>query len=141
MQGTEPANWEQTLIKYGIEVGLLVSGFFGALMMVSKRSAQRISTTIASVLAGTACANYLTPVVLHFAPATIQEGRGKYAAAFVMGFLGLKGLEMVVDRWFEKDGYTPQNTRKPPKPRKPSKPRKPRKPKSKTSIKPKSRRK
>lgn len=92
--------WEQTLIGYGIEVGLLVSGFFGALLMVSRRSAQRVSTTVASILAGTACANYLTPAVLHFAPDTIAEGRGKYAAAFVMGFLGLKGLELVIERWF-----------------------------------------
>jgi len=96
-----PSNWEQTLIGYGIEVGLLVSGFFGALMMVSRRGAQRVLPTIASILAGTACANYLTPVVLHFAPAAIQESRGKYAAAFVMGFIGLKGLELIVNKWFE----------------------------------------
>jgi len=96
-----PSNWEQTLIGYGIEVGLLVSGFFGALMMVGRRGAQRIWPTVASILAGTACANYLTPVVLHFAPAAIQESRGKYAAAFVMGFIGLKGLELIVNKWFE----------------------------------------
>jgi len=96
-----PSNWEQTLIGYGIEVGLLVSGFFGALMMVSRRGAQRILPTIASILSGAACANYLTPVVLHFAPAAIQESRGKYAAAFVMGFIGLKGLELIVNKWFE----------------------------------------
>lgn len=113
--------WEQTLIGYGIEVGLLVSGFFGALMMVGRRSAQRISTTVASILAGTACANYLTPVVLHFAPASIQESRSKYAAAFMMGFLGLKGLELIVERWFGDKGTAaveelkrkPTRTRKP----------------------------
>jgi len=96
-----PSNWEQTLIGYGIEVGLLVSGFFGALMMVGRRGAERIWPTVASILAGTACANYLTPVVLHFAPSAIQESRGKYAAAFVMGFIGLKGLELIVNKWFE----------------------------------------
>jgi hypothetical protein len=95
-----PSNWEQTLIGYGIEVGLLVSGFFGALMMIGRRGAERIWPTVASILAGTACANYLTPVVLHFAPETVQSGRAKYAAAFVMGFLGLKSLELIVDKWF-----------------------------------------
>lgn len=106
-----PSNWEQTLIGYGIEVGLLVSGFFGALLMVSKRSAQRITTSIASILAGTACANYLTPAVLHFMPESVANGRGKYAAAFVMGFLGLKGLELVVERWFgEQTLSTPVRT-------------------------------
>jgi hypothetical protein len=98
------SNWEQTLIGYGIEVGLLVSGFFGALLMVGRRGAQRVIPTIVSILAGTACANYLTPIVLHFAPISIQEGRGKYAAAFMMGFLGLKGLELIVDKWFGDKG-------------------------------------
>jgi len=97
---TPPPTWDQTLVSYGIEIGLLVSGFFGALMMVGRTSAKKISTTAASIAAGTACANYLTPVVLHFAPATIQDSRAKFAAAFVMGFLGLKGLEMVVEKWF-----------------------------------------
>ena len=99
-----PNNWEQTLIGYGIEVGLLVSGFFGALMMVGRRGATRVWPTVASILAGTACANYLTPVVLHFAPVSIQESRSKYAAAFMMGFLGLKGLELIVEKWFGDKG-------------------------------------
>ncbi len=108
-----PNNWEQTLIGYGIEVGLLVSGFFGALMMVGRRGAQRIWPTVASILAGTACANYLTPVVLHFAPASIQESRSKYAAAFMMGFLGLKGLELIVDKWFGDKGTAALQEMKP----------------------------
>ena len=76
-----------------------MSGFFGALLLVSKKSAQRISTTIASILAGTACANYLTPVVMSFLPDTIKNG-GKYATAFIMGFMGLKGLELVLEKAF-----------------------------------------
>jgi len=104
MQTPPPPNsLDNTLVNYGLEVGLLISGFFGALMMVSKKSAQSISATVASVLAGTACANYLTPVMLHFTPAPISDGRGKFATAFVMGFLGLKGLEMAIDKWFTKN--------------------------------------
>jgi len=90
---------EVFLLRYGIDIGFLVSGFFGALLLVSKNSAQKLSATIASILAGTACANYLTPVVMSFLPDTIQNG-GKYAVAFVMGFLGLKGLEMIIDKYF-----------------------------------------
>lgn len=88
------------MIDYGIEIGLLVSGFFGALLMVGRGSARKLSTTVASVATGTACANYLTPVVLHFAPVAVQDSRAKFAAAFVMGFLGLKGLELVIEKWF-----------------------------------------
>jgi hypothetical protein len=92
---------EQLLIRYGIDIGFLVSGFFGALLLVSKNSAQRLSATIASILAGTACANYLTPVVMSFLPDPVKIG-GKYAVAFVMGFMGLKGLELIIDKFFTK---------------------------------------
>lgn len=92
---------ELFLIRYGIDIGFLISGFFGALLLVSKNSAQKISTTIASILAGTACANYLTPVVMNLLPETVKNN-GKYAVAFVMGFMGLKGLELLIDKLFER---------------------------------------
>lgn len=88
------------LISYGIEIGFLISGFFGALMMVSKNASQKIGTTVASLLAGTACANYLTPVIMNFVPEKIH-GQGKYAVAFMMGFMGLKGLEMVIEKYLK----------------------------------------
>lgn len=91
---------ENQLISYGIEVGFLISGFFGALMMVSKNASQKIGPTIASLLAGTACANYLTPVIMHFLPENVQ-GQSKYAVAFMMGFMGLKGLELVIDKYMK----------------------------------------
>lgn len=93
---------EAFLIRYGIDIGFLVSGFFGALLLVSKNSAQKLSTTIASILAGTACANYLTPVVMSILPHGVQTN-GKYAVAFVMGFMGLKGLELILEKWFNKN--------------------------------------
>lgn len=92
---------ETFLIRYGIDIGFLISGFFGALLLVSKNSAQKISTTIASILAGTACANYLTPVVMNALPEGVRNN-GKYAVAFVMGFMGLKGLELLIDWLFLK---------------------------------------
>jgi hypothetical protein len=93
---------EAFLIRYGIDIGFLVSGFFGALLLASKNSAQKLSTTIASILTGTACANYLTPVVISVLPQGVQIN-GKYAVAFVMGFMGLKGLELVLEKWFNKN--------------------------------------
>lgn len=89
------------LLGMGIEVGLLISGFFGALMMVSRDATRRLGSTVASLLAGTACANYLTPVVLNLLPEAVR-GQGKYACAFVMGFMGLKGLEMIIERFVKK---------------------------------------
>lgn len=88
---------EKQLINYGIEVGLLISGFFGSLLLVSKNASQKVGSTIASLLAGTACANYLTPVVINFVPESAR-GQGKYAVAFMMGFMGLKGLELMIEK-------------------------------------------
>lgn len=84
------------LLKYGIDIGFLLSGFFGALLLSIKKKKQKISKSIGCIFAGTICANYLTPFILHFAPDSIQE-KGKYAVAFMMGYIGLKGLEFIVD--------------------------------------------
>lgn len=86
------------LLRYGIQVGFLVSGFFGSLLLVSKNSAQRLKSTIASIMAGTACANYLSPVVISFLPEEAARS-GKYAIAFALGFMGLKGLEVFIEKF------------------------------------------
>lgn len=84
------------LLRYGIDIGFLLSGFFGALLLSIKKRKQKLSKTMGCILAGTLCANYMTPLILNFAPASIQE-KGKYAVAFMMGYMGLKGLEFIVD--------------------------------------------
>ena len=99
MQGTEPNSFnsiESFLTKHGIDIGFLLSGFFGALLLSIKQKKQKISKTIACIFAGAMCANYITPLILNIAPASIQE-KGKYAVAFMMGYSGLKGLEVAVD--------------------------------------------
>ena len=110
-------SFEQFLLRYGIHIGFIVSGFFGALLLVSRDSAQRLSTTIASILAGTACANYLIPESVQL--------NGKYAVAFTMGFLGLKGLELVLNKLFKVKMNVDIEMKKPTKSK--SKTRKPRK--------------
>jgi hypothetical protein len=84
------------LLRYGIDIGFLLSGFFGALLLSIKKKKQKLTKVISSILAGTLCANYMTPLILNFAPASIQE-KGKYAVAFMMGYIGLKGLEFIID--------------------------------------------
>jgi len=108
----EPTGIVSKLLEYGIEVGLLISGFFGSLLLVSKNASQRLGTTIASLLAGTACANYLTPLLLSFLPegARVQS---KFAAAFMLGFMGLKGLELMIDKVTKQSGTTVSSKSKP----------------------------
>ena len=102
LQPNDLKSMEGFLTHYGINIGFLLSGFFGTMMMVSKNSSKKLGQTIAAILAGTACANYITPVMMHFLPSQIQTN-GKYAVAFAMGFMGLKGLELLIDRYFTGD--------------------------------------
>lgn len=90
-------NWlETSLLKYGIDLGLMVAGFFGALILSLRTRSQSIGKAIISILAGTISANYMTPIALNFTPEYIQNN-GKYATAFIMGFIGLKSLELIYD--------------------------------------------
>ena len=81
---------------YGIDLGLLLAGFFGALILALSTKNQTPGKAITSILAGAICANYLTPIALNMMPDYIQQN-GKYGTAFVMGFIGLKVLELLYD--------------------------------------------
>lgn len=82
--------------EYGLDLGLILAGFFGALILALSTKNQTPGKAITSIFAGTICANYLTPIALNFVPNYIQEN-GKYATAFVMGFIGLKALELIYE--------------------------------------------
>lgn len=79
------------LKSYGIDVGLLISGLFGAILLTSKGSAMNLTRTISSLIGGAASANYITPIVV--AIAKLDDTHFHYGIAFLLGFLGLKGIE------------------------------------------------
>ena len=76
---------------YGIDVGLLISGLFGAILLTSKGSAMNLTRTISSLVGGAASANYVTPVVVNIT--NLDNSHYHYGIAFLLGFLGLKGVE------------------------------------------------
>lgn len=84
----------------GINVGISVAGFFGSLVMIGKTSAYELKKTMFSILAGVASANYLTPIVCDMLRVTNQQYQ--FSIAFVMGFLGLKGIEITADKLVKK---------------------------------------
>jgi len=92
----EQSNNTDNFTTIGIDLGLMLAGFFGALILALTAKNQTPGRAISSILAGALCANYLTPIALHFMPESIQVN-GKYGAAFIMGFIGLKTLELVYD--------------------------------------------
>jgi hypothetical protein len=79
------------LKEYGIDVGLLISGLFGAVLLTSKNSAKNLGKTISSLIGGAASANYITPIVISVAK--LDDQHYHYGIAFLLGFLGLKGIE------------------------------------------------
>lgn len=79
------------LKEYGIDVGLLISGLFGSILLTSKESAMNLTRTISSLIGGAASANYITPVVVSVAK--LDNNHYHYGVAFLLGFLGLKGIE------------------------------------------------
>lgn len=81
----------------GINIGISIAGLFGSLLMIGKKSAQNLRTTIFSMISGVASANYLTPVILDL---TSLDGKYQFSVAFVLGFLGLKSVEIAVNRLF-----------------------------------------
>jgi hypothetical protein len=88
------------LKEIGIEVGFLVSGLFGAILMVSKNSANNLKSAILSILGGMASANYLTPVMVEIG--NLKDEKIQNGLAFVTGFLGLKLVEIVSDKLLKK---------------------------------------
>jgi hypothetical protein len=79
------------LKEYGIDVGLLISGLFGSILLTSKDSARNLGKTISSLVGGAASANYITPVVISITK--LNDTHFHYGIAFLLGFLGLKGIE------------------------------------------------
>lgn len=76
---------------YGIDIGLLVSGLFGAILLTSKGSAMNIGRTFSCLVGGAASANYITPVIINITK--LDNEHYHYSIAFLLGFLGLKGVE------------------------------------------------
>jgi len=124
------------LKEYGIDIGLLVSGLFGAILLTSKGSAMNLPRTISSLVGGAASANYITPIVVNIAK--LDNTHYHYGIAFLLGFLGLKGIEYFSKKLLPDD--MEQIIQKVEIPleeksiKEVKKPRKPRKPRKKTSL-------
>jgi hypothetical protein len=88
------------LISIGLNIGLAVSGFFGALLLLGKQKNQNLREQIFSIIGGTMSANYLTPLVVD--TLGVNEESLQYAFAFVIGFGGLKVVEVFYDKYILK---------------------------------------
>ena len=79
----------------GINIGISVAGLFGSLILIGKNAAFRWKTSIFSIITGVASANYMTPVAVDFIK--LNE-KYQMSIAFILGFLGLKGVELISNK-------------------------------------------
>lgn len=94
------------LSELGIDLSLVIAGFVGSLAMIGEKlkKGKKVSKIEAfvSVLVGMACAVYLTPIVVWLFKV---EGKAAYGLGFICGYLGLRGVEMLINK-FKKDAET-----------------------------------
>ena len=81
----------------GITISFLISGLFGAILMASKNAQTSIKSTILSIVGGMAAANYLTPIMIELL--NLKEAKLQNGLAFIVGFLGLKLVEILSNKF------------------------------------------
>ena len=86
--------------KLGVSISFLISGLFGAILMASKSAQGNIKSAIISVVGGMASANYLTPVLIEMLK--LEETKLQNGLAFIIGFLGLRLVEVVSEKFLNK---------------------------------------
>jgi hypothetical protein len=78
----------------GFEIFLMIAGFMGALVNVSRDKNLTIVEKALTVVSGGLIANYITPLILDW----IKAGESaRYGMAFIMGYMGLKSVEFAID--------------------------------------------
>lgn len=101
----------------GITISFLISGLFGAILMASKNTQTSIKSTILSIFGGMAAANYLTPIMTDLL--NLNEAKLQNGLAFIVGFLGLKLVEILSNKFLNQ--VSPQPEEKTPVKKKPIK--------------------
>jgi len=89
----------EILQEIGFNIGISVAGLFGALLLIGKKATLNIKTTFFSLISGVASANYITPLILDI---TRVDMKYQMSIAFVLGFLGLKGVELISNKFLNK---------------------------------------
>jgi hypothetical protein len=85
---------KELLTEVGINAGLITSGLFGSLLNIKKDASRRLSTVLLSIGTGVGSANYLTPIVVDII--NINNRNFEFGVAFILGYLGLTGIEFAI---------------------------------------------
>jgi hypothetical protein len=100
----------EQLQKFGIQIGFLFSGLFGAILMATKADKTDVKSVVLSLIGGMSAANFLTPVLVD--TLNVTNVKHQNGIAFIAGFLGLKLVEIVSEKFLEKVEGKKKTTRK-----------------------------
>lgn len=84
----------------GVNIGIALAGMFGSLIMLGKNSSSNLRTTLFAIITGVSSANYITPIVSDMIKISEQYQMG---VAFILGFLGLKGVEKISEKLLKEE--------------------------------------
>jgi len=91
---------KEILQDIGINIGISVAGLFGSLLLIGKTATVNLKTTFFSIISGVASANYITPLVMDISRVDVKY---QMSVAFILGFLGLKGVEFFSNKFIKKE--------------------------------------
>lgn len=91
---------KEFLESIGVNVSIALAGMFGSLIMIGKNSSSNLRTTLFAIITGVSSANYITPIVSDMIKISEQYQMG---VAFILGFLGLKGVEKISEKLLKND--------------------------------------
>jgi lipoprotein signal peptidase len=86
---------------YGLHVALIISGAFGAFVMMGKKKELTLAQAIVAIISGGAIANYLTPVVFEWV--NLPEST-RYGLGFLLGTGGLESVKWAIFKLKDKYG-------------------------------------
>ena len=92
---------KEFLEEIGVNIAFVLAGLAGSLVTVSNDATKNLKSSIAGIIAGTFSANYMTQVVVEL---TGLSGKTEYGLAFILGYIGLKGVEKISRKIFNEDG-------------------------------------
>lgn len=94
---------------FGIDVALIVAGIMGSLVQVGGKEELGFFSKLTVLISGGAIANYLTPLMIDWLK---WSESSRYGFGFLLGFMGLKGVEWIIRSLQKKLGYDTKNDTK-----------------------------
>ena len=79
-------------------IALLVAGLFGSLLAVGKNSGASLRENLVAIGSGLSSAYFLTPLIFEII-GTQPSQQAQSGVAFLLGILGLRGVEILINRF------------------------------------------